>query len=168
MVDERFREWVRTELGQEGNGLSSYVSNARQLETRFGIGAMTLPQLEALKTEIDSAPGRSGRDFVLDRDGKRHALNPNVRMMLDVYIRYRRETGTRPQRTPTPAKAPAGTSAEVQDRDFRRLTSRKAVLAAMAELETMTEAEVRATYRFGPAKSYVVRHGPYALPVQSS
>jgi hypothetical protein len=34
----------------------------------------------------------------------------------------------------------------------------------MAELEPMTEAEIRGAYRFGPAKSYVVRHGLYALP----
>jgi len=101
MVDPRFRAWVRTVLGQEGNGLSSYVSNARQLEKRFGIGAMTLPELEALDAEIDATRGRSGRDFVLRRDGKRPSLNPNARMMLDYYIRYRRETRTRPQRTPS-------------------------------------------------------------------
>lgn len=162
MVDERFREWVRSELGQDGRGLSSYVSNARQLETRFGIAAMTLPQLRALKAEIAAAPERAGRDFVLYHGGERHNLNPNVRMMLDAYIRYRQETGVRPARKPAATRNPAK-PAEAHERDFRRLTSRKAVLAAMAELEHMDDDQVRLTYRFAPAKSYVVRHGRYAL-----
>lgn len=164
MLDARFREWVRTALHQSGSGLSSYVSNANQLETRFDISAMTLPELRDLKREVDGAPERTGRDFVLQRDGVRHELHPNVRVMLTNYIRYREETGTRPARSTAEPLATKTLTNGDPDRDYRRLTSRKAVMSAMAELKPLTEAQVRDLYRFGPARTFVVREGPYALP----
>ncbi|WP_334162664.1 DUF3883 domain-containing protein [Phenylobacterium sp.] len=168
MPDQRFREWVRTELQQEGAALSSYVSTATRLEKAFQIRSLTLAELRALEAEIADAPGRTGpdgRNFVLRRGGKRHELDPNVRVRLRQYIRFREETGVRPVRDGTasrPSRTPAGGGSA--DRNYRRLTSRKAVFAAMAECRRVTEKQLRATYRFGPSRGYVARYEGHEYP----